>query len=1375
MSSRRLSPETPLSKRAGLLALLCALTALGAMWSPAAHAAATHRFLSKITEVPATGPKGESVPVPGPIEDPIDLTVDSGSLWFAEYEQKHFTWRVNQFEASSGAFLSQLPRQDSEFEVMEDGVAVGHATGETEVYVGGDSKGSGAVAVFTPAGARQSIINGSGTPQKTFGGFNGGQGYAGVAIDENPSNLSDWAAGDLYVAAEKENVIDVFTPEAHGGAKYVTQLTGPCTTPAACPAGERFSEPSALAVDRTNGEVMVVNAFAEVDVFKPVEPMAGLHEYQLVRRITGPPSGSFKSEKRQLHGVAVGGGHENGDIYVVGTILTGSGANNVVVQFNVEGKYMGRITGVSPSEPFDNGKTGILSGLAIDPASGELYVGEEEAVDVFGANLVIPDVETGPVTEATPYTATLNGDVNALEAEAGEGASCRFVWGTSREDLENTAKCPSAVGGSSPTAVAAAISGLRPDTTYYYLLQAENKNGVNANEPGDIREFTTPGPSVVNETVLNVREDSAGLRATVVPHNGPSSLSSGASEQWFFQYSDSSTESCPPEPSGGSCLSAPAEQPSLPAETESTVEVSAGASGLTPDITYHYRLVILSEMGGKQEAFTGPDQTFTTRPVGEFTLPDHRQWQLVSPPDKHGALIEPIGEDWVIQAAANGRAITYATDYPTEGNPEGYVVWEQVLSTLGPEGWKSLDIEPPHNASHTGLTIGQGQEYRFFSEDLSRAIVHPFGPFDQVFGEQTLPPATEQTPMLHTDFVSGEPADMCQGSSCYRPLVTGAPGFADVPEGTVFGSYAGAGHCEAGNFCGPIFEGGTPDLSHVLLSSARPLTEGAPDHALYVWSAGKPPAEALQLVSVLPANGAGEALPTAGESAGPRHVISNDGSRVLWTSKYELYLRENATQPQSPTGAKGECTVPADACTVQIGSELPGLLTYQTASTDLSRVFFTEAGDLYEYDAETASTTALTSGAEIQNQVIGASEDGSYVYFAAKGVLGDAAERGAGPGSCALGSASATCNLYVDHDGTIELIAVLSGADAFDWGQYGAAIKGNLTRLTARVSPNGEWLAFMSQRGLTGYDNRDVVSGQRDDEVFEYSAATGKVVCASCNPTNGRPHGFEEESLETDQGGLVGGDGTYPSEVWLAASVPGWTPDSLGGSRYQSRYLSNSGRLFFNAGDSLVPKDVNGTQDVYEFEPAGVGTCSESTSSGSSVFSARAGGCVSLISAGTSSRESAFLDASETGGDVFFLTASQLAAQDTDNALDAYDAHECTNAAPCLPEPAVQPPPCTSEASCRPAPTPQPAIFGLPPSATFSGAGNVAAPTAGAGVTPRKASGLAQTLKRALRTCRRERSKRRRSVCEKRAKKRYGVKAKTTARVTSTVGHGRGR
>ena len=46
----------------------------------------------------------------------------------------------------------------------------------------------------------------------------------------------------------------------------------------------------------------------------------------------------------------------------------------------------------------------------------------------------------------------------------------------------------------------------------------------------------------------------------------------------------------------------------------------------------------------------------------------------------------------------------------------------------------------------------------------------------------------------------------------------------------------------------------------------------------------------------------------------------------------------------------------------------------------------------------------------------------------------------------------------------------------------------------------------------------------------------------------------------------------------------------------------------------------------------------------------------SLISSGTSEHESAFLDASASGNDAFFITAQPLVASDHDTNFDVYDA-----------------------------------------------------------------------------------------------------------------------
>jgi hypothetical protein len=292
----------------------------------------------------------------------------------------------------------------------------------------------------------------------------------------------------------------------------------------------------------------------------------------------------------------------------------------------------------------------------------------------------------------------------------------------------------------------------------------------------------------------------------------------------------------------------------------------------------------------------------------------------------------------------------------------------------------------------------------------------------------------------------------------------------------------------------------------------------------------------------------------------------------------------------------------------------------------------------------------------------------------------------------------------------------------------------------------------MSDRPLTGYDNLDANSGIADEEVFLYEASgEGHLVCASCNPSGERPEGVEDTGV-AGHGGEVLPEKSWLNR-WLAGSVPSWTADYLERSLYQSRYLSNSGRLFFDSPDHLVPAATSAMEKVFVYEPSGVGSCESGSGAG----------CVGLVSSGDSEYEAEFLDASASGGDVFFLTADRLVPQDTDSAYDVYDAHECTSSSPCPPPAGAVPPACTTAESCRAAPAPQPEIFGAPPSQTFSGAGNLTPVTAAVSPKPVKKKTAAQVraekLTKALKACKKQ-AKAKRKGCEAAARKRYGAKAK---------------
>jgi NHL repeat-containing protein/fibronectin type III domain protein len=1004
----------------------------------------------------------------------------------------------------------------------------------------------------SPAGAAQTLRR-----QGTFGGA------SSTVVDpyplSNPQGVAvDEASEDVYVADAGNHRVEKFSATGQFLLAFGGNVGGPgvdvCGGAVACVAGVEGSAPGDLAaplfvaVDNDPASPSYHDVYVADTGDKTVSKFKPDGELEALWGTNGQLSASGATPFGSIAGIAVG---TTGTLYVANTAPAHTGAT--VFEFKPGSELAGEVTllgfGVS------------ARGLGVN-ATGDLFVGEAAGTAIE---------EYGPLGEGlgevVPYLTPIN--VLTVEPVSGE-----LYW-VSGETLNTlTSSLPVGFVGSG---VAAAAGG-------DVFLSNAGAGKVYRYGPG------VAAPEAEGLSVGDVTATSATLEASVNP--------GGAVSSYVFEYAPVGGVFVPVPGAGGGGVVGEAGEAG-----ERIIPVTFHVQGLQPGTVYEFRVSLSNSAG----SFVSESSSFTTEVAGGgLVRPDGRQWELVSPADKHGSLLEGMQyEGGVFQAAVGGDAMTYLASAPTEGEPPGYAEEEQVLSTRGPDGWVSRDISPPHEHV-TPASVGNGQEYRVFSEDLSLAVVQPRGVFEPALSTE----ASEQTAYLRTNFLNGNVNEPCT-QSCYRPLVTGKPGYANVAPGTAFGQ---EGKCPPQEECGPIFDGATPDLSRIALRSEPALLAGSGEREEYEWDEGR----------------------------------------------------------------------------LSAGNHLPELR-------------------------------------------VSTSEDGSWSY-------------------------SVGTSLSVSHGGVTKLIAVPSGADSPDWSR--------LADRTSRVSPDGRWFAFMSQQELTGYNTHDAVSGQPDEEVYLYHAPenlaseTGTLVCVSCNPTGARPVGREAEELENVEHGLaVNGPWEEESHEWIAANVPGWTPYELKLAVYQSRYLSDSGRLFFDSNDALVPQDVNGNEDVYEYEPPGVGDCTTA----STLYSPRSGGCVGLISSGQATGESAFLDASGSGGDVFFLTTGRLVPQDYDNALDVYDAHECRSAAPCFPEPTVVPRPCETGDACKPAPTPQPAIYGSPSSETFSGAGNVT-PEAPAATVKGKAKGSAgaQRLARALRSCRTKRRGRR--ACERQARARFARRSTGAAK-----------
>jgi hypothetical protein len=1118
---------------------------------------------------------------------------------------------------------------------------------------------------------------------------------AGAGETTNPRGVAtDVATGHVYVADLGNRRIDEFTPWGGfvkafgwGVADGTTEALQSCTSTCfkglnGAGAGE-LNNPLGVAVDSV-GDVYVVD-FSN----HRVQKFDSSGNFLLMfgggvnaTKVEEAEEGKTISEAEE--NVCTKTQLEGGDTCGAGTIGTGHG------QF---------------------GAWRVGSFIAVGPA-GTVYVGDIDRIEEFESNGIYKSEIARPGDGAIESLATdSSGNLYAVAQNApgvreldSSGAVLDTVdsGGAPRALATDSSGNVYVVDGSSnPDVLKFSSTGVQ--TASFAAGELIASMGIGTNAIGDVyvSNFTSTDsyvraygplpttfepppsarPTVGAEFAASVSASSAIVKAEINPHFFATT--------YYVQYgaSDCSTSACDEQPAS----------PGLPLGSERDRSVLTGGlslDNLTPGAVYHYRFVAVSEAGTS----FGSDRTFKTYPSGMFALPDARAFELVSPLDKNTGEVEVPGEEGglvdvsgvkPLQASPAGEALTY-TSFTAFGDAQSAPAASQYLSRRSAAGWSTEDVSPADQEGYTQNPL------RGFSPDLSFGAV------------------VQREPTLAAGAVAGYENLYLRNneSGSLRALTTATPTVSESEAYCV--GYAGA----SANFDRVIF------LANGALANTR-APEGH-GFSLYEWSQ----ASGLSLVSVLP--GGTPAQPSSnagfgGEGFGcdmneslVRHAISADGSRIFWTyhpseGASELLARENGTstvQLDAPQGGGRFLAASADGSKVLFADEQP--LTADAPAGS--------GNSLYQYDLDTGGLTDLTPVpegqiAEVQG-LLGASEDGSYVYFVATGAL-------------SAGATLGQDNLYVQHAGEApRFIATLSKTEtrAFpegDAGDWSAKPRDQ----TARVTPDGRYLAFESINSLKainypqGYENIDQSTGEPDSEVYLYDVESASLVCASCNPSGARPIG--------------------------PASLPAWsTPYE------QPRYLSNDGGLlFFDSSDALALHDTNGKQDVYEFELQGLGSCAPSNVA----FNASAGGCLFPLSPGTSGDNSYFLDASTDGSDVFVATRQGLVPQDEDERFDVYDARVDGG----FPAPPSSPPACVGE-TCRLALSPAP-VFGASASLTLSGAGNLAPPAStpvvSAKTTNAKPLTRAQKLANALKACKRK-PKKRRAACSKQARKRYRGRSK---------------
>ena len=621
------------------------------------------------------------------------------------------------------------------------------------------------------------------------------------------------------------------------------------------------------------------------------------------------------------------------------------------------------------------------------------------------------------------------------------------------------------------------------------------------------------------------------------------------------------------------------------------------------------------------------------------------------------------------QVAPDGSAVTYTGDASTGGEGEiGRGLGNQYLARRTPTGWQQSVIQPAfHRKTH----------FQAFSSDLSTGVLTSGNG-----AETSVAPLTASAPaggysVLYTRNDFGGETGLEE--ALYQPLFAGPIAF-NRPKliGTRFNvedeKKAGETPVFAGGadgFAGELYFEANDDVTPAG-SGLRPVLDarvkaeiaaGEENDFLYGSVGGR-----ASVVDVLPDGEVAVNATFGGPPGGNPEVNPPDfdgavsGGWVYWTDEVSgvVYVRVGGVR------------------TAQVSA---GRAQYWTSADEGRYVFYVEGEQLYRYDAVSETREALTGpGGGVQG-VLGASKSGEDVYVVARGVLPKTGASGEGalpveepgvvnlyllvhgqPAPVFIGTLSESDGSEVEPMSSIPSFGPNQGFAYGDW-------QPGLGHRTAAVTAGGGGVVFMSGRGLpvAGFPAGYPSGGA--DEVYEFRASADRLFCLSCSASGEPLHGASQ--LE--------GAAAFLPVSWNDGHLPEWVADE-------------GNRVFFDSSEPLVASDTNERQDVYEWEREGTGSC------GSAAVN---GGCVYLLSGGTSEADSWFIGASETGGDVFIATRAQLSPLDGNDAFDLYDVRVG----------GVQPgtPPLCTGTGCQGVPEPPP-TFATPASVTFSGVGNFPPP-----------------------------------------------------------------
>ena len=532
---------------------------------------------------------------------------------------------------------------------------------------------------FTFGGASSSVVNPEPLSEPSAVAANDATGRVYV-LDQGHERVEYFSSAGVYEgqfdgAATPAKSFEFGSPEpllnvlsagiAADNACYFKHLSG-----TACSA----ADPSNGDLYVTDSRHGVVDKFSAAGVYLgQLEQASGGKAYEFFATFDGGPGG--------FHGAKLGG--------IDGVSVDASGTVWVYCLAPVGGYQVPSFTAAEPStfistaELHNNGHAFDSPGIAVD-SEDNLYLGQQQAgeniVSKFSSRISFGGYGTISQPFVSEEADAVAVDLSGNEVFLDRDGSVRAY--DSGGVLEESFGAGSALTAAAGLAVSHADSALY--STVYVVDSAAKDVVAFVPEP--------PGPPSIEpgtSSVTAVTATSATLNAEINPHSEPGE----GPASYSFEYGPCATATtCATSPYE---LAAPIPAGVLPADFEVHAAL-APLQGLAPHTAYHYRVTAHNSHPG---SVIGEERTFTTQAAVPSALPDDRAWELVSPPEKHGARFTPIEEFGVRQASAAGDAFTYLASGPTESQPAGYTNQVQVLSARGAAGWASRDISEIGRAS----------------------------------------------------------------------------------------------------------------------------------------------------------------------------------------------------------------------------------------------------------------------------------------------------------------------------------------------------------------------------------------------------------------------------------------------------------------------------------------------------------------------------------------------------------------------------------------------------------------------------------------------------------------------------------------------------